>query len=132
MAENTIRDNICYGNESASETEIMKVSREANIDEFISNLPDAYQIVFGDKGCQLSGGQWQRIAIARTRLKRPAMKQQVSSMLNLRNLCFIAISSLALVISDWVLHSQISQQFHLIVLDCINLNSNSGLLEIVN
>ena len=86
LLNHSIRDNICYGNESASETEIMKVSREANIDEFISNLPDAYQIVFGDKGCQLSGGQWQRIAIARTRLKRPAMKQQVPLMLNLRNL----------------------------------------------
>ncbi|KAF3432701.1 hypothetical protein FNV43_RR23803 [Rhamnella rubrinervis] len=69
----SIRDNICYGNEGASETEIVEVSREANIHEFISNLPDGYDTVVGEKGCQLSGGQKQRIAIARTLLKRPAI-----------------------------------------------------------
>ena len=73
LFSSSIRDNICYGNESASETEIVEVSREANIDEFISNLPDGYQTLVGEKGCQLSGGQKQRIAIARTLLKRPAI-----------------------------------------------------------
>lgn len=73
LFSSSIRDNICYGNESASETEILEVSREANIDEFISNLPDGYKTVVGEKGCQLSGGQKQRIAIARTLLKRPAI-----------------------------------------------------------
>ncbi|KAI4306591.1 hypothetical protein L6164_029852 [Bauhinia variegata] len=69
----SIRDNICYGNNGASESEIMEVSREANIHEFISNLPNGYQTVVGEKGCQLSGGQKQRIAIARTLLKKPAI-----------------------------------------------------------
>ncbi|KAK9914635.1 hypothetical protein M0R45_038404 [Rubus argutus] len=73
LFSSSIRANICYGNESASETEIVEVSREANIDEFISNLPDGYETVVGEKGCQLSGGQKQRIAIARTLLKRPAI-----------------------------------------------------------
>ncbi|XP_050385288.1 ABC transporter B family member 19-like [Argentina anserina] len=73
LFSSSIRDNICYGSESASETEIVEVSREANIDEFISNLPDGYETVVGEKGCQLSGGQKQRIAIARTLLKRPAI-----------------------------------------------------------
>lgn len=69
----SIRDNICYGNEGASETEIIDVSRKANIHEFVSNLPYGYDTVVGEKGCQLSGGQKQRIAIARTLLKRPAI-----------------------------------------------------------
>ncbi|KAM7504957.1 hypothetical protein LguiB_003861 [Lonicera macranthoides] len=69
----SIRNNICYGNEGASETEIIEVSREANIHEFVSNLPEGYDTVVGEKGCQLSGGQKQRIAIARTLLKRPAI-----------------------------------------------------------
>jgi ATP-binding cassette subfamily B (MDR/TAP) protein 1 len=73
LFSSSIRDNIIYGNEGASETEIVKVSREANIHEFVSNFPDGYDTVVGEKGCQLSGGQKQRIAIARTLLKRPAI-----------------------------------------------------------
>ncbi|KAL1113935.1 hypothetical protein V6Z11_D02G223200 [Gossypium hirsutum] len=73
LFSSSIRNNICYGTEQASETEIMEVSRQANIHEFISNLPDGYDTVVGEKGCQLSGGQKQRIAIARTLLKKPAI-----------------------------------------------------------
>ncbi|CAL9008987.1 unnamed protein product [Prunus brigantina] len=73
LFSSSIKANICYGTDGASETEIVEVSREANIDEFISNLPDGYETVVGEKGCQLSGGQKQRIAIARTLLKRPAI-----------------------------------------------------------
>ncbi|KAM7266878.1 hypothetical protein ACFE04_009044 [Oxalis oulophora] len=69
----SIRDNICYGTDEASETEILEVSRAANIHEFISSLPDAYNTIVGEKGCQLSGGQKQRIAISRTLLKKPAI-----------------------------------------------------------
>ncbi|KAJ9186944.1 hypothetical protein P3X46_002457 [Hevea brasiliensis] len=73
LFSSSIGDNIAYGNEGASEAEIVKVSREANIHEFISNLPDGYNTIVGEKGCQLSGGQKQRIAIARTLLKKPAI-----------------------------------------------------------
>nr|XP_009773193.1 PREDICTED: ABC transporter B family member 14-like [Nicotiana sylvestris]XP_016499878.1 PREDICTED: ABC transporter B family member 14-like [Nicotiana tabacum] len=69
----SIRNNIRYGSEKASESEIIEVSREANIHEFISNLPNGYDTVLGEKGSQLSGGQKQRIAIARALLKRPAI-----------------------------------------------------------
>jgi ATP-binding cassette subfamily B (MDR/TAP) protein 1 len=69
----SIRDNISYGSESSSETEIIQAAMEANIHEFISGLPEGYSTVVGDKGSQLSGGQKQRIAIARTILKRPAI-----------------------------------------------------------
>lgn len=67
----SIRDNICYGNEGATEAEIVEVSIEATIHEFVSNLPRGYDTVVGEKGAQLSGGQKQRIAIARTLLKKP-------------------------------------------------------------
>nr|XP_016481676.1 PREDICTED: ABC transporter B family member 14-like [Nicotiana tabacum] len=69
----SIRDSIRYGSEKASEAEIIEVSREENIHEFISNLPNGYDTVLGEKGSQLSGGQKQRIAIARALLKRPAI-----------------------------------------------------------
>ncbi|XP_058106392.1 ABC transporter B family member 10-like [Magnolia sinica] len=73
LFSSSIRDNICYGNEETSETEMVAVAMDANIHEFISNLPDGYNTVVGEKGCQLSGGQKQRIAIARTLLKKPAI-----------------------------------------------------------
>ncbi|KAF5766995.1 putative ABC-type xenobiotic transporter [Helianthus annuus] len=73
LFSSSIRDNICYGNETASKSEIIEVSKEANIHDFVSNLPDGYDTVVGEKGCQLSGGQKQRIAIARSLLKRPAI-----------------------------------------------------------
>ncbi|KAG9158066.1 hypothetical protein Leryth_000230 [Lithospermum erythrorhizon] len=69
----SMRDNISYGNESASEVEIIEVTREANLHEFISSLPKGYDTLVGERGCQLSGGQKQRIAIARALLKRPAI-----------------------------------------------------------
>ncbi|KAJ0968609.1 hypothetical protein J5N97_025526 [Dioscorea zingiberensis] len=69
----SIRDNICYGNESASETEIVEAAIEANIHHFITNLPQGYDTLVGEKGCQLSGGQKQRVAIARALVKRPAV-----------------------------------------------------------
>ncbi|KAK3187820.1 hypothetical protein Dsin_027381 [Dipteronia sinensis] len=73
LFSSSIRSNICYGNDDASETEIVEVSKKANIHEFVSSLPDGYDTVVGEKGCQLSGGQKQRIAIARTLLKKPAI-----------------------------------------------------------
>lgn len=68
---NEIKDNICYSNNVASETEFVKVLRQANMYEFISNLPDGYNAVVGEKGCPFSGGQKQRIGIAKTLRKKP-------------------------------------------------------------
>ena len=67
----TIRDNIRYGRESATDTEIEDASRTANAEEFILRLPDGYDTVIGEKGMNLSGGQRQRLAIARAVLKNP-------------------------------------------------------------
>uniref|UniRef100_A0ACD5V7A9 Uncharacterized protein n=1 Tax=Avena sativa TaxID=4498 RepID=A0ACD5V7A9_AVESA len=69
----TIRENIMYGTEIASEAEIENAARSANAHDFISNLRDGYDTRCGERGVQLSGGQKQRIAIARAILKNPAI-----------------------------------------------------------
>ncbi|XP_011034998.1 PREDICTED: ABC transporter B family member 13-like isoform X2 [Populus euphratica] len=69
----TIYENIQYGNENASEIEVMKAAKAANAHGFISRMNEGYQTHVGDRGLQLSGGQKQRIAIARAILKDPSI-----------------------------------------------------------
>jgi len=69
----TIRENIVYGTEAASDEEIENAARSANAHGFISNLKDGYETRCGEQGVQLSGGQKQRIAIARAILKNPTI-----------------------------------------------------------
>ncbi|KDP36900.1 hypothetical protein JCGZ_08191 [Jatropha curcas] len=69
----TIYENIKYGNENASEMEIMKAAKAANAHGFISRMPEGYQTHVGNRGLQLSGGQKQRVAIARAILKDPSI-----------------------------------------------------------
>ncbi|MGL4731788.1 MAG: ABC transporter ATP-binding protein [Clostridium sp.] len=67
----TIKENIVYGNPDATYEQIVEAAQNANMDEFINELPDGYDTFIGEKGIKLSGGQKQRIAIARIFLKNP-------------------------------------------------------------
>lgn len=67
----TIRENILYGEPDASDDEIIKAAKYANIHDFIMELPDGYNALIGERGVKLSGGQKQRLAIARVFLKNP-------------------------------------------------------------
>ncbi|MGC2595355.1 MAG: ABC transporter ATP-binding protein [Rhabdochlamydiaceae bacterium] len=61
----TLRENICYGKPEATEAEIIRAAKLAHCDEFIQNIPNGYEAKVGERGTKLSGGEKQRIAIAR-------------------------------------------------------------------
>jgi len=67
----TIRENIAYGKAGATDEDIERAARMANIHDFIMELPDGYDTEVGERGVKLSGGQKQRVAIARVFLKDP-------------------------------------------------------------
>lgn len=67
----TILDNIRWGNENATEEEVITAAKIAQADEFIQSFPDGYQTQITQKGASLSGGQKQRLSIARAILKKP-------------------------------------------------------------
>ena len=73
LFNDTIGYNIAYGNPNASIEEVHEAARAAQIDGFIKHLPDGYETQVGERGLKLSGGEKQRVAIARTLLKKPAM-----------------------------------------------------------
>ncbi len=73
LFNDSIRYNIAYGKTGASEEEIRQAARMANLGHFIEQLPDGYDTLVGERGLKLSGGEKQRIAIARTLLKKPAI-----------------------------------------------------------
>lgn len=67
----TINENLRWGNENAEESEIIRVSKLAHADEFIQTLPDKYETKIEQGGSNVSGGQKQRLCIARALLKKP-------------------------------------------------------------
>ena len=67
----TIKENIRYGNQNATDEEVIEAAKKANIHEFIMELKDGYNTYIGERGVKLSGGQKQRISIARVFLKNP-------------------------------------------------------------
>ncbi len=71
LFNDTLFYNIAYGRKGASREEVIEAARLAQLDAFISALPDGYDTTVGERGLKLSGGEKQRVAIARVILKRP-------------------------------------------------------------
>ena len=71
LFNDTIRYNIAYGRPDATEAEIVEAAKAAKIHAFIEGLPEGYETAVGERGLKLSGGEKQRVGIARTLLKNP-------------------------------------------------------------
>jgi ATP-binding cassette subfamily B protein len=73
LFNDTIEYNIAYGRPGATRDEVIAAAKSAHIHQFIEKLPDGYETIVGERGLKLSGGEKQRVAIARTLLKDPAI-----------------------------------------------------------
>src|SRR5207248_8189385 len=73
LFNDTIRYNIRYGRWDATDAEVEEAARQAQIDGFITRTPKGYETEVGERGLKLSGGEKQRVAIARTILKAPSI-----------------------------------------------------------
>jgi len=71
LFNDTIYYNIAYGNTASTKEEVFSAAKNADIHNFIATLPDGYETLVGERGLKLSGGEKQRVAIARTILKNP-------------------------------------------------------------
>ena len=71
LFNDSIYYNIAYGRPDACREQVIEAARAAHIHDFVSQLPDGYDTVVGERGLKLSGGEKQRVAIARTLLKNP-------------------------------------------------------------
>lgn len=71
LFNDTIRYNIAYGKANATEAEIIAAAKAARIHDFVTRLPEGYETKVGERGLKLSGGEKQRVGIARTLLKNP-------------------------------------------------------------
>ncbi len=73
LFNSSIRDNIAYGKPSCTQAEVEAAAKAANIHDFVLTLPQGYDTLAGERGCNLSGGQMQRITIARAIVRDPAI-----------------------------------------------------------
>ncbi len=73
LFDDTIKNNIRYARENATDDEIYKVANLSFCEEFIDNLPDKYETLIGENGVRLSGGEKQRLSIARAMLKKSSI-----------------------------------------------------------
>jgi ATP-binding cassette, subfamily B, bacterial len=71
LFDGSVRDNIAYGRHDAADADVEDAARRANAHEFIDRLPERYETFIGERGVKLSGGQCQRLAIARAILAAP-------------------------------------------------------------
>ena len=70
LFDDTIKNNIKYAKENATDEEIYKVAKLSFCEDFINNLPDKYETIIGENGVRLSGGEKQRLSIARAMMKK--------------------------------------------------------------
>ena len=73
LFDDTIKNNIKYAKEDASDEEIIEAAKLSHCDEFINQLPDKYETFIGENGVRLSGGEKQRISIARAMMKKSSI-----------------------------------------------------------
>ena len=87
LFDGTIMDNIRLGNKNATDDEVIEAAKLANCDSFVSNLPDGYMTTIGENGKLLSGGEKQRISIARAIIKDApiVLLDEVTSALDIQN-----------------------------------------------
>jgi ATP-binding cassette, subfamily B, bacterial len=71
LFHDTVQSNLLYANPQATTEQLINAAQAANIHQFISDLPDGYQTIVGERGYRLSGGEKQRLALARVLLKDP-------------------------------------------------------------
>lgn len=87
LFDGTIMDNIRLGNKNATDDEVIEAAKLANCDSFVSNLPNGYMTTIGENGKLLSGGEKQRISIARAIIKNApiVLLDEVTSALDIQN-----------------------------------------------
>ena len=73
LFDDTVKNNIKYAKEDATDEEILKVAKLSFCDEFIDNLPNKYETLIGENGVRLSGGEKQRLSIARAMMKKSSI-----------------------------------------------------------
>ena len=73
LFDDTIKNNIKYANLDATDEEVLQAAKLSYCDEFINKLPDKYETLIGEDGVRLSGGEKQRISIARAMLKKSSI-----------------------------------------------------------
>jgi subfamily B ATP-binding cassette protein MsbA len=73
LFDDTIKNNIKYGRENATDEEVFEVAKLSYCDEFIKNLPNKFETLIGENGVRLSGGEKQRLSIARAMMKKSSI-----------------------------------------------------------
>ena len=73
LFDDTIKNNIKYGRDNATDEEVFQAAKLSYCDEFISNLPNKYETLIGENGVRLSGGEKQRLSIARAMMKKSSI-----------------------------------------------------------
>jgi subfamily B ATP-binding cassette protein MsbA len=73
LFDDTIKNNIKYGRENATDEEVFEVAKFSYCDEFIKNLPNKFETLIGENGVRLSGGEKQRLSIARAMMKKSSI-----------------------------------------------------------